>query len=179
MADVFAYEAMGPGCDLFGVRDLNTGVCTSQGSMAQTLAGLGSYGGVIYGGAYHGNTLYSVNTSTGALTAIGTGDIGGGCGDFGSTTSGLYAFGGNGNLYSINPVTGAATDVGPTGLSFGGVVMGMSAGSSTLNLTQNNSRYALSTTNGSATLIGTSQNGAATFLAASPSTPSSSGVTGF
>ena len=89
----------------------------------------------------------------------------------------------------------------------------MSAGSSTLYATQNDSLYALNTTNGSATLIGTAvnaeigfgaevsiggvlyagaygsstpnvytldtQTGASTFLAASPSTPSSPGVAGF
>jgi hypothetical protein len=98
MADIFAYEATGPGSDLFGVIDLTTGVFTSVGAMGQTLAKLGSYGGVIYGGAYHGNTLYSVNTSTGALTAIGTGNVD--YADFGSTTSELYAFGLNGDLYS-------------------------------------------------------------------------------
>ena len=56
MADVFAYEATGPG-DEFGVIDLTTGVFTPLSNMGLTLAGLGSYGGVIYGGAYHGNTL--------------------------------------------------------------------------------------------------------------------------
>ena len=163
MADPFAYEITGPGSDLFGVIDLNTGVFTSLGDMGQTLAGLGSYGGIIYGGAYHGNTLYSINTSTGALTAIGTSDIGGGYADFGSTTSSLYAFGGDGNLYSIDPTTGAATEIGPTGLSFGGTVMGMSSGSSALYLTQNNSLYSLNTTNGSATLIGTTNEGESGF----------------
>jgi hypothetical protein len=209
MPDNFAYEVTGNA--LFGVVDLNTGVFTSLGSMGVTLAGLGTYGGVIYGGDYHGSMLYSVNTSTGALTAIGTGNIS--YGDFGSTTAGLYAFGDNGDLYSINPTNGAATDIGATGLSFGGIVMGMSSGSSTLYLTQNNSLYSLNTTSGSATLIGTTnesesgfgalvsvggalyggaydastpdiysldpQSGAATFVAASPSTPSSPGVAGF
>ena len=99
----------------------------------------------------------------GALTAIGTSDIGGGYADFGSTTSGLYAFGGDGNLYSIDPTTGAATEIGPTGLSFGGTVMGMSSGSSALYLTQNNSLYSLNTTNGSATLIGTTNEGESGF----------------
>jgi outer membrane protein assembly factor BamB len=134
---------------LFGLIDLNTGLFMSRGPMGQTLAGLGSYNGLIYGGAYHGNTLYSVDTSTGALLPIGTGNLT--YGDFGSTTSGLYAFGGDGNLYSINPATGAATEIGPTGLSFGGIVMGMSSGSNTLYLTQNNSLYSLNTTTGSAT----------------------------
>ena len=75
MTNNFAYEVTGPGSDLFGVINLNTGVFTPIGSMGLTLAGIGNYNGVIYGGAYHGNTLYSVNTSTGALTGIGTGNI--------------------------------------------------------------------------------------------------------
>ena len=125
MADVFAYEATGPG-DEFGVIDLTTGVFTPLSNMGLTLAGLGSYGGVIYGGAYHGNTLYSINTSIGALTAIGTGNIGNNYLLFGSTTSGLYGIGWNDVLYSIDPATGAATEIGSTGLPIGGV-MGMSA----------------------------------------------------
>src|SRR3954451_20107511 len=110
MADVLGYEATGQPEDEFGVIDLTTGVFTPLSNTGLTLAGLGSYGGVIYAGAYHGNTLYSINTSTGALTAIGTGNVS--YGDFGSTTSGLYAFGLNGDLYSINPTNGAATDIG-------------------------------------------------------------------
>jgi hypothetical protein len=212
MTDTYAYEITGPGSNLFGVIDLNTGVFTSLGSMGQTLGGLGSYGGEIYGGAYHGTTLYSIDTSTGALTAIGDGNIGGGYGLFGSTTSGLYTVGWDAYLYSINPASGAGTKIGPTGLSISGV-MGMSTGSSTLYVTHNNSLYALNTTNGSATFIGTTnegesgfgalvsigetlyggaygssipdiytldpQTGAATFVAASPSTPFSPGVAGF
>jgi hypothetical protein len=212
--DVLVYEATGIGSDQFGVLDLNTGVFTSRGGMGLTLAGLGEYGGQIYGGSYHGNTLYSVNTTTGALTDIGTGNVGGGYGDFGSTTSGLYAFGGDGNLYSINPASAAATLIGPTGLSFGGIVMGMSSGSSSLYLTQNDLLYSLNTTTGAATLIGNAnvneagfgalvsiggtlyggaastsnppdiytldpQNGAATFLVSSPSTPYTHSVAGF
>jgi hypothetical protein len=84
-ADSFAYEVTGYGSNLFGVVNLNTGVFTSKGGMGQTMAGIGTYGGVIYGGLYHGSTLYRINTSTGALTAIGTGVIGGGYAMFGST----------------------------------------------------------------------------------------------
>jgi hypothetical protein len=154
-ADDFAYEVTGWSTQLFGIIDLNTGVFTSRGYMGQTLAGLGSYGGVLYGGAYGSNTLYSINTTTGALTAIGDAPASVAYGDFGSTTSGLYGFGTNGYLYSINPTTGTATAIGATGLSFGGIVMGMSSGSNTLYLTQNDFLYALNTTNGAATLIGT------------------------
>ena len=120
MADNFAYEVTGNG--LFGVVDLNTGVFTSVGSTGLRLAGLGSYGGVIYAGDDHGNTLYRVDTSTGALTAVGTGNIGNGYALIGSTTSGLYALGWDDALYSINPATGAATETGPTGIPFGTVM---------------------------------------------------------
>src|SRR5262245_59051453 len=162
MADVYAYEITGPDSNLFGVIELNTGVFTSVGSMGLTLAGLGSFGGTIYGGDYHGNTLYSVNTSTGELTAIGTsGTISYIL--FGSTTSGLYAFGANGDIYSINPATGAANDIGPTGLSFGGIVMGMSSGSNTLYLTQNDLLYTLNTTTGTASLVGSTNSGESGF----------------
>jgi hypothetical protein len=159
VTDNFAYEVTEN--DLFGIVDLNTGVFTPVGSTGLRLVGLGSYGGIIYGGVDGESTLYSVNTSTGALTTIGTGNIV--YGGFGSTTSGLYAFGANGDLYSINPANGAATDIGPTGLSFGGTAMGMSSGSSTLYLTQNNLLYSLNTTNGSATLIGTTNEGESGF----------------
>jgi hypothetical protein len=149
---VLAYEQTGIGNE-FGVADLATGFFTPLGSTGQSLAGLGSYGGNIYGVAYHGSSLYSINTSNGALSLVGASDVA--YGVFGSTTSGLFGFGGNGKLYSINPTTGAAIELGPTGLSFGGTVMGMSTGSSTLYLTQNNSLYSLNTTNGAATLLGT------------------------
>src|SRR5437588_7434143 len=114
MADVLAYEATGPGNE-FGVIDLTAGVFTPLSNMGLRLAGLGSYGGVIYGGDYHGKTLYSINTSTGVLTAIGTGNIGNNYLLFGSTSSGLYGIGWNDVLYSINPATGAATEIGSTG----------------------------------------------------------------
>ena len=124
--------------------------------MGQTLAGLGSYGSVIYGGAYRGDTLYSINTSTGALTPVGTGNIT--YGDFGSTTTGLYGFGMDLALYSIDPNTGAAIKIGQTSVPFNGVV-GMSSGSSSLYVTHDNDLYSLNTANGSATLIGTADAG--------------------
>jgi hypothetical protein len=152
MADVFAYEATGLESHRFGLVDLTTRAFTSRGDMGQTLAGLGSYGGFIYGGGYRGSTRYSVNTSTGALTAIGTGNIN--YGDFGSTTTGLYGFGTDQNLYSIDPKTGAATKLGPTEVPFSSV-FGMSSGSSTLYVTHDDNLYSLNTTTGAGTLIGT------------------------
>src|SRR5262245_7031369 len=142
MTDAYAYEITGLGSNLFGVIDLNTGVFTSVGSMGLTLAGLGTYDGVIYGGAYAGNTLYSVNTSTGALTPIGTSSVSYFL--FGSTTSGLYAVGRDGGFYSINAANGAATLLHLTG-GFGGEIEGMSSGSDTLYVTADHSLYTLNT----------------------------------
>jgi hypothetical protein len=91
---------------------------------------------VIYGGAYRNNTLCAVDTATGALTAIGTGNIE--YVDFGSTDTGLYGLGRDENLYSIDPKTGAATLIGPTHIPFDGV-LGMSSGGG-LFVTHNNDR---------------------------------------
>jgi hypothetical protein len=162
MADVFAYEATGLGSHLFGLVDLTTGVFTSRGNMGQTLAGLGSYGGVIYGGGYRGSRRYSVNTSTGALTSIGTGNVT--YGSFGSTSTGLYTFGTDSNLYSNDPNTGTAIKLGATGVPFDGV-LGISSGSSALYVAHNNDLYSLNTSNGSATLIGTATAGSLGFSA--------------
>jgi hypothetical protein len=153
-ADSFAYEVTGIGTE-FGIVDLNTGVFTPVGNMGQTLAGLGTAGGVIYGVDYHGDTLYSVNTSTGALTTIGTGAVASGYSMFGSTTSGLYAAGFDGNLYTISPSTGAATPIGYIAIRIGPIVAEMSTGSSTLYVASDEFLYSLSTTTAAATLIGT------------------------
>jgi hypothetical protein len=149
---VFAYEATGLGSHLFGVVDLTTGAFTPRGDMGQTLNGIGSYNGVVYGGLRFGDVLYRINTSTGALTEVGTGNIS--YGDFGSTTSGLYGFGTDSNLYSINPHTGAATLIGPTSVPFGGV-FGMSSGGDTIYATHDDDHYSLNTATGAGTLIGT------------------------
>src|ERR1700720_146809 len=101
MADNFAYAATKD--DLFGVVDLSTGVFTPLGDMGQRLTGLGvGPGGALYGcgdGGYDSPTLYSVNPANGALTVVGNSSIG--FYDMGSTTSGLFAEGNDGNLYSI------------------------------------------------------------------------------
>ena len=85
------------------------------------------------------------------------------CGDFGSTTSGLYALspwtGSARYLYCINAATGAATFIGSIGLGVGVGAYGLSTGSSTLYFTNDNDAndddlYSLNTTTGAATLIG-------------------------
>jgi hypothetical protein len=151
MADNIAYEATGS--NDFGTVDLNTGVYTEIGNMGLRLSGLGVANGVIYGGGYYGSsTLYSVNPTSGALTAVGMGSIAYGL--TGSTLTGLYAVDNSGaNLYSVNPSTGATTIIGPTGISFSGY-SGFSTNSSTLYLTTGTSLYTVNTSTGAATLVG-------------------------
>jgi len=155
MADNFAYEATGS--DDFGKIDLNTGVYTQIGNMGSLLSGLGVAGGVIYGGIDLGSTLYSVNPTSGALTAIGSGSMSYAL--TGSTLTGLYALdtagysGGIANLWSIDPHTGAATMIGPTGITYTDTI-GLSTNSSTLYFTTGPNLYTLNTTTGAATLVG-------------------------
>jgi hypothetical protein len=148
-ANVLAYGATGDG--LFGVLDLNTGVFTELGNMGQRLTGLGIAGGVLYGSGYPYNspTLFTVNTSNGALTVVNN-NFSPGYYDMGSTIAGLFAIGNNDqSLYSINPIAGTATLIGPTLLgNF------MSTGASTLYVTGLNTLYSTDTTTGAATLVG-------------------------
>jgi hypothetical protein len=155
MADVNAYEVAGN--TSFGTIDLTTGVYTQIGVSGILMSGLGETGGLIYGGAFLTDTVYTVNPATGALTLIGT-TGGPNFGDFGSTLTGLYAidlagYGGNANLWSINPATGAATLIGPTGLTYSSPI-GMSDNSAILYVTNGPLLYSLNTTTGAATLVG-------------------------
>jgi hypothetical protein len=72
-ANPLAYATTGD--NQFGVVDLMTGVFTQRGIMAVRLTGLGEINGKLYGGGYASGTLYSVNPSTGVLTAIGNGAL--------------------------------------------------------------------------------------------------------
>jgi hypothetical protein len=133
MTDVFAYAVTGN--DLFGVVDLTTGVFTERGDMGLRLNGLTvGPGGVLYGGgpSYSSPTFYSIDPTNGALTLVGN-SFSAGFYDLGSTTTGIFAVGNDGNLYSINPNTGAATLIGPTikgnGMSSGGSTLYMTDGS--------------------------------------------------
>ena len=150
MADLNVYEETGGAG--FGTLDLNTGLYTSIGNSGILLSGLGEVDGVVYGGAEETNQLYSVNTSTGALTAVG-GLSSVDYGDTGSTLNGLYAVGRDSYLYSINVSTGAATQIGYLGVQVGGTI-GMSSNSATLYYTDNDNLYTINTTTGTATLVG-------------------------
>jgi len=150
-ADNIAWEVTST--SQFGTMDLNTGVFTLIGSQTAQLSGLGVLSGTLYGGASVGNTLYSVNTTTGALTSIGTGSIT--YVDFGSTLTGLYAIGLDSSLYSINAATGAATLIGATGLNIAQKTIGLSTNSSTLYYSWGGKLYTLNTATGAPTLLGT------------------------
>jgi hypothetical protein len=144
------------GTDQWGTLDLTTGVFTQLGSTGLLLSGTGTFGGNVYGGVEHGDTLYQVNVANDSLTSIGSGSIT--YGDTGSTATGLYAYNLSGDtLDSINASTGAATLLGPTGIALGSVV-GMSAGPGGLYLAMDygsgSMLYLLNTTTGASTLIG-------------------------
>ena len=152
-ADDLAYTATGGASSSFGVIDLNTGVYTQTSLESQQLTGLAVLGGQLYGAAWDGKTLYSINTTTGALTALAT-SAGFNYFDIGSTTSGLYAVDGTGNLYSVSG-TGATTLIGSTGLNLSALgTVGLSDNSNNLLLTANGSLYNVDTTSGAATMVG-------------------------
>jgi PEP-CTERM motif len=150
-ADNIAF--MGTVSGQFGTIDLKTGVFTVLGNSGQTLAGMAVADATLYATSYHTSvgTLYTVNPANGSLTAVGTSSID--IDDFGSTTSGLYAVGVDGDLYSINSAAGAATLIGPTGLAFG-TWRSLSTNSSILYFANGAYLYTLNTTTGAATLIG-------------------------
>jgi len=148
----------------FGTIDLNTGAYTSVGSTStgsgpQALSGLGEIGSTLYAESFGAGvgTLYSINTTTGALTAVGTDTTYNPLG-FGSTlTGGLFAIAennvGNFDLFSVNSTTGAATDLGGTGLAPGGDYT-LSTNSNTLFFALGTNLYTLNTSNGTPTLVG-------------------------
>ncbi len=153
-ADDLAYMATGSGN--FGVIDLDDGLYKQIGNMGQDLSGLGVDGGQIYGGVLGGDTLYTVNTTTGALTDVGTGDIT--YYDFGSTLTGLYALadqGGTLYLYSVS-TNGTATALGSTGLSAsaGAAAIGLSDNSNTLYLSDGSLLYTVNTNTGVVKTVG-------------------------
>jgi hypothetical protein len=155
-ADTIAY--MLTNNEEFGTIDLNTGDFTSDGTQPVQLAGLGEIGSTVYGVNYQAGTgtLYTVNTSTGALTQQGSTDNSVEYAAFGSTLTGLYALQGSQsvfNLYSINPTTAQATLVGSTGIAQSGDFT-LSTNSNTLYFTEGSNLYTINTTTGVATLVG-------------------------
>ncbi len=166
--DNLAYEVTS-GAE-FGTIDLSTGAFTPIANQGDQLAGLGLLDGVLYGGlsytdAVVGNNLYRINPATGVLDNLGSGLVL--YNDFGSTLTGLYAIGTDGNLYSVNPSNGADTLIGATGLGAPGTTaVGLSTNSATLYYSFGSNLYMLNTSTGAATLVGalgTSQDGAMVF----------------
>jgi len=169
LADTYAYIANYSGGS-FGLIDLNTGVVTSIGYNSSTGTppgqGLSGLGELANGQVFTvirsdtTDTLYTVNTSTGALASVGSAsNLPSAYYDFGSTQNGLYALanenGVGGVLYSINPSTGAATPIGDTGISFfGWYSLSASVDSSTLYFADGNNLYTINTSTGAATLVG-------------------------
>ena len=107
-----------------GDPDAATPVYSSIGNIyssapAQLVGGgltdIGFAGGTLYGLDSGGN-LYSVNTSSAALTFIGnTGIVDGSLVGLSDSSSSLLLAGGNGQTYSLNLGTGAATALGVGG----------------------------------------------------------------
>jgi len=154
-----AYMITGGPDEQFGTINLSTGVFTPLGTTnlsgtPEDLGGLGEVDGVLYGTS--GDTLYSINTANGDLTAIGTGTQE--FYEFGSTLTGLYdVSSSNDDLYSISTTDGSDTQLGSTTVGGGGS-SSLSTGSSTLYFIvdpgSGYNLYTLNTTTGAATEIG-------------------------
>ena len=100
-----------------------TGTSTAVGLTGYgPMSGLAWNGSILYGieggggEGGGGNRLFTINTSTGAATAVGSSGIAMGSLSFGPDGN-LYAGGADSRIYRINPATGAATLVGPTGFA--------------------------------------------------------------
>jgi hypothetical protein len=145
----------------FGNVDLGTGIFTDiDPSEGIALAGLGVADGNLYTETYanFNPTLDLINPLTGGLTEVGNGGSAVELFAFGSTTSGLYALGGNTTdftLYLIDSSTGVATAIGLTGLGNGGA-FSLSTNSSILFFTQgsNSTLYTISTSTAASTAVG-------------------------
>jgi hypothetical protein len=155
-----SYAYLGDGNADFGVIDLNTGVFKLCGRSSMQLSGFGvGTDSKIYGGAFRGSTLYSVNRTNGALTAVG--DSGITYFITGSTTAGVYAVDTSGDLYAIDTTNARATRVGPTGVPalFNDTWYGMSTNARALYYTHSSTLYRLNLKTGVAKLVGTAGSG--------------------
>lgn len=156
-ADNLAYVADSGGG--FGVIDFTTETYTATTTTGSTiLSGLGEASGSLYGGVSNSDQLYSINTTTGIATAVGTPPpissqyLGG----FGSTTTGLYAVDQSLNLLSVS-TTGGATQIGsgtaPNRATAN--IWDLSTGSSTLYYAIGGILYSVNTATGTFASIGT------------------------
>jgi hypothetical protein len=140
--------------DLFGRLDLATGTFTSIGDMGVSPDGLVRIGQTYYTAA--GDTLYTIDTKTGAVTSVGSSSVT--YGGIGISSNGIFGTDPSGELselYSINSSTGAATDLGSTGLTISDVDYAVSTGFPALYFINDKTAYIVSPTNGTAIELGT------------------------
>ncbi len=114
------------GNDLWTV-DLGTGAATLlNGSIGADLDGLTFLGNTLYGVDPGNDSLFTVNTTTGAASLVGAGGtLGGLSTESALTTDGtwLYAADDDGDYFRINPNTGAATVITRNGTDVEGLAM--------------------------------------------------------
>ena len=138
-----------------GTVDVSTGAVTVIGGMGATMTDIAfDQSGNLYGITF--NSLYSINTSTGAATFIGSHSLGGSKNSLVFDASGtLYAA--NSSLFTLDILTGASSLVGNGGYSYSSSgdlafinneLYLSSSGSSTDDLVK------LDTSNGLGTLVG-------------------------
>jgi PEP-CTERM motif-containing protein len=141
----------------FGTLNLATGQFSQISNFGFTPGGIGEVGGSIFTTDGGGNTLFSINKTTGALTAIG--DTGSNITyyTFGSTSTGLYMVDTEGGLWNINAKSGKANFIGSTALNMGtSPYVGLSAGGTALYIALGSNVYTINTTTGLASFVGTS-----------------------
>ncbi len=138
----------------FGMLDMETGVFTRIGNFGRTLTGLVNLDDTIYGASYRGSSIYTIDTSNGGLTLLGS--PGFTVFVFGGTNSALYALDLSMNLHSIDPITGASSLIGATGVPgrLGTSVISLSSDALELYLISDVNLYILDTLTGAGTLIG-------------------------
>jgi MYXO-CTERM domain-containing protein len=139
----------------FGTLDLTTGVYTFINSSELSGLALAAFNGTLYAAQEDGDTLYTVDPTTGNLTTVGTftGAFDGAA-VLGATSAGLYIMDEDSQLDSINPSTGAATVLGPTGAPPFANWTVLSNNGSSLYLGDESDFYSVNTTTGAATLVG-------------------------
>ena len=156
----FTDIAFNPTGDLYGISFSHLYSIDKTNASSTLIGGLGVVSGtanaLVFGadGTLYmaGNTLYSVNTGTGATTAIG--GIGyQSAGDLAFVGSDLYMAASNGHLIRVNTGTGAGTDIGLMGA---GSVFGLASPDNvTLYGMAGQNVLSINTVTGAATLVST------------------------